>query len=178
MGQSDFCASVDLTPFARLRSVLLLLQRYTDLPGTLELPRILATPLDPGGTLTFSRYRMLIAVCGKRKYIDFHSLLLTGLISFTLSHCGSYAPLPTLKPCLAALAPRLSTGCSLNFTRVGISPTYISSAELAHSFLGTLICASAALSLLCKLLSMAFKTLPFLHGMSLSPVNLLPGNDK
>lgn len=133
MGQSDFCASVDLTPFARLRSVLLLLQRYTDLPGTLELPRILATPLDPGGTLTFSRYRMLIAVCGKRKYIDFHSLLLTGLISFTLSHCGSYAPLPTLKPCLAALAPRLSTGCSLNFTRVGISPTYISSAELAHS---------------------------------------------
>lgn len=135
MGQSDFCASVDLTPFARLRSVLLLLQRYTDLPGTLELPRILATPLDPGGTLTFSRYRMLIAVCGKRKYIDFHSLLLTGLISFTLSHCGSYAPLPTLKPCLAALAPRLSTGCSLNFTRVGISPTYISSAELAHSLL-------------------------------------------
>ena len=133
MGQSDFCASVDLTPFARLRSVLLLLQRYTDLPGTLELPRILATPLDPGGTLTFSRYRMLIAVCGKRKYIDFH--LLTGLISFTLSHCGSYAPLPTLKPYLTASAPRLSTGCSLDFTRVGISPTYISSAELAHSFI-------------------------------------------
>ena len=135
MSQSDFCTPIDLTLFTRLRLVLLLLQRRTDLPGTLELPCILATPLDPGGTLTFSRYRMLIAVCGKRKYIDFHSLLLTGLISFTLSHCGSYAPLPTLKPCLTASAPRLSTGCSLHFARAGISPTYISSTELAHSFM-------------------------------------------
>src|SRR5574344_142198 len=81
---------------------------------------------------------MLIAVCGKRKYIDFHAFLLTGLISFTLSHCGSYAPLPTLKPHLTVSAPRLSTGCSLNFARVGVSPTYISSAELAHSDLSIL----------------------------------------
>jgi len=133
MSQSDFCTPIVRTPFARFRLALLLLQRCTDLPGTLELPCILATPLDPGGTLTFLRWRMLIAVCGKRKYIDFHSLLLTGLISFTLPHCGSYAPLPTLKPYLTASAPRLSTGCSLDFARVGISPTYISSAELAHS---------------------------------------------
>ena len=74
MGQSDFCTPIDRTPFARFRLVLLLLQRCTDLPGMLELLRILATPLDPGGTLTFLRWRMLIAVCGKRKYIDFHSL--------------------------------------------------------------------------------------------------------
>ena len=53
MGQSDFCTPLDLTPFARFRLALLLLQRCTDLPGTLELPCILATPLDPGGTLTF-----------------------------------------------------------------------------------------------------------------------------
>ena len=38
-------------------------------------------------------------------------LKFTRLNRFTLSHCGSRAPLSTLKPRLAASAPRLSTGC-------------------------------------------------------------------
>ncbi|HIZ84783.1 MAG TPA: hypothetical protein H9668_10285, partial [Firmicutes bacterium] len=41
-------------------------------------------------------------------------------------------PLPTLKPRLAASAPRLSTGCSLRFTGSGLSPDYITCTELAH----------------------------------------------
>lgn len=57
---------------------------------------------------------------------------LTGLNRFTLSHCGSHTPLPTLKPHLAVPAPRLSIDCLLNFIEMGLSPLYISSAELAH----------------------------------------------
>ena len=95
---------------------------------------VLATLLDPDGTCSSSRYRVGIAVCCERKHIDFRTLLLTGLNCFTLTHCSSHTPLPTLKPNLAASAPRLCTGCSLDFTGAGLSPTYISSAELAHSF--------------------------------------------
>jgi hypothetical protein len=40
--------------------------------------------------------------------------------------------MPTLKPHLAASAPRLGTGCSLGFTRLGLSPNYITRTELAH----------------------------------------------
>ena len=75
---------------------------------------------------------MCISVCGVEEHIDFRAILLTGLNRFTLSHCGSRTPLPTLKPHLAATAPRLCTGCSLDFTGAGLSPAYISSAELAH----------------------------------------------
>lgn len=57
---------------------------------------------------------------------------LTRLNSFTLSCCGSRTPLPTLKPNLTVSVPRLCTGCSLGFTRVGLSPTRITGAELAH----------------------------------------------
>ena len=42
---------------------------------------------------------------------------LTGLNRFTLSYCGSRTSLPTLKPCLAARAPRLRTGCPLQLYR-------------------------------------------------------------
>lgn len=38
----------------------------------------------------------------------------------------------TLKPNLAASAPRLSTGCSLRFTGRGLSPHYITCTEPAH----------------------------------------------
>ena len=44
--------------------------------------------------------------------------LLTGLNRFTLSHCGSRTPLPTLKPGLTTQAPRLCTGCPLRLCRV------------------------------------------------------------
>ena len=42
---------------------------------------------------------------------------LTRLNHFTLARYGSHTPLPTLKPNLAASAPRLCTGCLLGFTR-------------------------------------------------------------
>ncbi|MBT0160951.1 hypothetical protein G4O51_13305, partial [Candidatus Bathyarchaeota archaeon A05DMB-2] len=41
---------------------------------------------------------------------------LTGLYHFTLSHYGSYGFLPTLKPHLTALAPRLDNGGWLSLT--------------------------------------------------------------
>jgi hypothetical protein len=58
---------------------------------------------------------------------------ITGLNRFTLSHCGSHTPMPTLKPHLAASAPRLGTDCLLRFVRSGLSPDYITHTELAHS---------------------------------------------
>ena len=45
---------------------------------------------------------------------------------------GSCAFLPTLKPNLTTLAPRLDTDCWLGFVRSGVSPHYMYSAELAH----------------------------------------------
>ena len=73
----------------------------------------LTTLLDPGGISTALLSGRFFAVCGAWKHIDFRSILLTGLYRFTLSHCGSRTPLPTLKPHLTALAPRLCTGCLL-----------------------------------------------------------------
>ncbi len=58
--------------------------------------------------------------------------ILTRLYHFTLSHFGSQAPLSTLKPNVTTSAPRLSTGCWLNFTGLGLSPNYALHAELAH----------------------------------------------
>ena len=93
---------------------------------------MLATLLDPGGTCTSSRYRSAHCCLWCRRTPRLPLYILTGLNRFTLSHCGSHAPLPTLKPGLAASVPRLCTGCSLRFTGSGLSPNYISSAELAH----------------------------------------------
>ena len=44
----------------------------------------------------------------------------------------SHTPLPTLKPHLTIMVPRLSIDCWLNFVETCFSPLYISSAELAH----------------------------------------------
>ena len=57
---------------------------------------------------------------------------MTGLNHFTLSHCGSRTPLPTLKPGLTASAPRLSTSCLPSFTGLGVSPNYTTRTEPAH----------------------------------------------
>lgn len=88
--------------------------------------------IDPGGTYTLSRSRVPISACGVEEHIGFHSSYLTGLNRFTLAHCGSHTPMPTLKPRLTASAPRLGTGCSLCFARPGISPSYIACTVPAH----------------------------------------------
>ena len=93
----------------------------------------LATLSDPGGTYGILALRTRITACDLKDGIGFRSILLTGVYRFALSHCGSCTPLPTLKPHLAALAPRLCTGCLLGFTGAGLSPACILSAELAHS---------------------------------------------
>ena len=105
-----------------------------DLPGMQLLLHALATLLDPDGTCITSQLRSSIAACDQRNGIGFRFILLTGLYRFTLSHCGSCAPLPTLKPHLTAPAPRLSTGCSLRFAGFGLSPNCITCTELAHPF--------------------------------------------
>lgn len=58
--------------------------------------------------------------------------LFTGLNHFTLSHCGSRTPLPTLKPDLTASAPRLSTSCLPSFTGLGVSPNYTTRSRVAN----------------------------------------------
>ena len=91
--------------------------------------------MDPDGTCITSRLRLSIAACDQGDGIGFRSISLTGLNRFTLAHCGSRAPLPTLKPHLTAPAPRLSTGCSLRFAGFGLSPNDIICTELAHPLL-------------------------------------------
>lgn len=107
--------------------------RASDLPGTLHLPYARSPcptpPADPALS-RFYDYALLSAV--EARHIDIRSFILTRFYSFTLSHYGSQAPLSTLKPCFAASAPRLSTGCLLDFTGTGLSPACICSAELAH----------------------------------------------
>ena len=90
------------------------------------------TPTKPA---VFSPIDHRIAACDLRESIGFRSILLTGLYRFTLSHCGSRTPLPTLKPHLAASAPRLCTDCLLGFIGFGLSPNYIICTELAHLLL-------------------------------------------
>ena len=92
----------------------------------------LATLSDPGETYGILAYRTRIAACDLKEGIGFRPLYLTGLYRFTLSHCGSCTPLPTLKPHLAVLAPRLCTGCLLGFTGRGLSPRCIVCTEPAH----------------------------------------------
>ena len=88
--------------------------------------------IDPGGISPTLRLRSVLAAYGEEEHIGFHSIYITGLNRFTLSHCGSRTPMPTLKPHLTASAPRLGTDCSLNFTGSGLSPNYITRTELAH----------------------------------------------
>lgn len=59
-------------------------------------------------------------------------IYITGLYSFTLSHCGSHTPLPTLKSNLTASTSRLCTDCLLCFIRSRFSLDYILCTELAH----------------------------------------------
>ena len=136
-----YYGTVRLLPYRQVLSVYKtsipltgLRRSVADLPGMQLLLHALATLLDPDGTCITSQLRSSIAACDQRNGIGFRFILLTGLYRFTLSHCGSCAPLPTLKPRLAASAPRLSTGCSLRFARFGLSPNYIICTELAHPF--------------------------------------------
>ena len=108
------------------------MQNLPDLPGTCVLHCTLATLSDPGGTHSLSRFRV---ECCCLLHMRLHRLphfILTRLNHFTLSHCGSHTPMPTLKPNLATSAPRLGTGCSLGFTGFGLSPNCLTHAELAH----------------------------------------------
>ena len=89
--------------------------------------------LRPRRNLRILAYRLRIAACCDRKHIGFRSLYMTGLNHFTLSHCGSRTPLPTLKPHLTASAPRLSTDCLPSFIGSGVSPDYTARTEPAHS---------------------------------------------
>ena len=89
--------------------------------------------IDPDGISPTLRLRVVLAACDLEDGIGFRSLYLTRLYRFTVSHCGSRTPLPTLKPHLAAPAPRLSTGCSLRFAGSGLSPDYITCTELGYS---------------------------------------------
>ena len=59
---------------------------------------------------------MLFTASSKASTFSF-ILAISGLISFTLSHCGSYAPLSTLALGITTSEPRLGTGCWLDFTR-------------------------------------------------------------
>ena len=88
--------------------------------------------IDPDGISPPSRYRLVLSACGIEDYLGFRSIYLTGLNRFTVSHCGSRTPMPTLKPHLTASAPRLSTDCSLCFVGQGLSPCCITCTVLAH----------------------------------------------
>ena len=78
----------------------------------------LATLSDHGGTYGILAYRTRIAACDHEEGIGFRTVYLTELYRFTLSHCGSCTPLPTLKPYLAASALRLCTGCLPNVIKL------------------------------------------------------------
>lgn len=83
--------------------------------------------MDPGGTLTISRLNDIagIVCCRKEVHRLPLTILLTGLNHFTLSYYGSYSCIPTLKPNLTALAPRLTNGDLLGLTMSGSHRLYI-----------------------------------------------------
>ncbi len=83
--------------------------------------------MDPGGTLTTSCNCdvAVIACCRKEVHRLLLLNLLTRLYHFTLSHYGSYSCLPTLKPNLTALAPRLTNGDLLGLTMLDFHQLYI-----------------------------------------------------
>ena len=133
MKQSDFCQLI-VTP-----SIYKILRRGYRFHGNRQTSRVCKYSLvrsprsiDPGGISPTSRLRSVLAACGMKDYLGFRSICLTGLNRFTVSHCGSRTPLPTLKPHLAAPAPRLSTGCSLRFAGQGLSPRCLTCTEPAH----------------------------------------------
>ena len=127
------CQTVRFSPFTRLQSPLPV---FAGVWQTSQVCRyhFAHSPrsIDPDGTCITSRFRLSIAACDLEDGIGFRSIYLTGLYRFTLSHCGSCTPLPTLKPHLTAPAPRLSTGCSLRFAGFDLSPNYITCTELAR----------------------------------------------
>jgi len=75
--------------------------------------------IDPGGISPPLRFRSVLTACCIEDYIGFRSLLITGLNRFTLSHCGSRTPCPTLKPHLTASAPRTRYRLFAKLYRVG-----------------------------------------------------------
>jgi hypothetical protein len=81
---------------------------------------MLAMLSDPGGTHPFLPDfflfdRMLLPAAEVTASASTLSTL-TRLNHFTLTHYGSHGFLPTLKPCLAASAPRLDNGGWLSLT--------------------------------------------------------------
>jgi len=105
---------------------------WSDLPGMYALPCVLAMPIDPGGTCASlpDGYTLLPATL---KTVSASTCsTYEADTGFTLSHYGSHTSLPTLKPGLAAKAPRLCTDCLPGFVRAGVSPAYTAYTELAH----------------------------------------------
>lgn len=105
---------------------------WSDLPGMYALPCVLAMPIDPGGTCASlpDGYSLLPATL---KTVSASTCsTYEADTGFTLSHYGSHTSLPTLKPGLAAKAPRLCTDCLPGFVRAGVSPAYTAYTELAH----------------------------------------------
>ena len=98
-----------------------------DLPGIRNILRWLAAPFDSGGTSSFLPYRMICTVCFKEEWIDFHSILLTKLNSFTPVvfnwHYGSPTLLTTLKPNVTASAPSLELAVGLTLLGWKLHPT-------------------------------------------------------
>ena len=89
--------------------------------------------LRPRRNLRILAFRLRIAACCVLNRIGFRSIYITRLNHFTLSHCGSHAPLSTLNPDLTALDPRLGTHCLPCFIGLGGSPNYTVRTEPAHS---------------------------------------------
>ena len=107
------------------------------LPGILNITLIYSPcSTDPGGTFTISRFNdIAIVVCYVEDHIDYHYLYFTRLNCFTISHYGSYSCLPTLKPYLTTLAPRLTNGSLLEITMLDSHQLYIKHRTGAPSYL-------------------------------------------
>ena len=91
--------------------------------------------IDPGGILTISCINdIAVIVCCMEEYIDYHYFLLTRLNHFTLSYYGPYSCLPTLKPNLTTVAPRLTNGSLLEITMLDFHQLYIKHRTGAPSF--------------------------------------------
>lgn len=99
----------------------LILKNLWVLPGMLNITLIYSPcSIDPNSTFTISRINdIVIIVYGEKEHIDYYYFYLTGLDNFTFSHYGSYSCMPTLKPHLTTLAPRLTNGSLLEITMLG-----------------------------------------------------------
>ena len=80
----------------------------------------LLTPIELSQYLAYRYCQYCLLLRGKYRLLLHISL--TELDIFTLSHYGSNSLLPTLKPNLTTLAPRLNTSDLLGLTRFGLSP--------------------------------------------------------